>query len=179
MQNLFKKYLHIKKFDDPTMIPPVLISLLLLYSRPRNISEFMGTLFGKLVMLICIIIGTSHNTMLGLLIAFVFVVLTDNIYEGFDLKSLEGKKKHKGDDDDNGGDDGDDDGDDGDDDGGDDGGDDGDDGGDDNGDDNGNDNDGGGDDGGGDGDSDDGGDGDSDSDDGGGDSGDDSGSNSD
>ena len=92
MNNLIKKYLPVNKIKDATLIPPVLILLLLLFTRPRNISMFMGTLFGKIVMLVCIIIGTAHNTILGLLIAVVFVVLTDTIYEGFDLGSLGGKK---------------------------------------------------------------------------------------
>jgi len=112
MNNLIKKYLPVNKIKDATLIPPVLILLLLLFTRPRNISMFMGTLFGKIVMLVCIIIGTAHNTILGLLIAVVFVVLTDTIYEGFDLGSLGGKKKNGGDngDDDGGDDNGDDDG---------------------------------------------------------------------
>ena len=106
MNNLIKKYLPVNKIKDATLIPPVLILLLLLFTRPRNISMFMGTLFGKIVMLVCIIIGTAHNTILGLLIAVVFVVLTDTIYEGFDLGSLGGKKKNGGDNgDDDGGDD--------------------------------------------------------------------------
>ena len=64
------------------------VLVLLLLSRPVVLSEMMQHGLVKAVMLCLVVITTVRETCLGVLAAVVFVVLSENVYEGLALGPL-------------------------------------------------------------------------------------------
>jgi UPF0716 family protein affecting phage T7 exclusion len=64
------------------------VLVLLLLSRPVVLSRMMHHGLVKAVMLCLVVITTVRETCLGVLAAIVFVVLSENVHEGFDLKAM-------------------------------------------------------------------------------------------
>ncbi len=70
--------------------------ILILYIKPSAIINFANTMFGKLVLTILTILVAMHNTICGLLMAFLLIILLEYTYEGFqDLNQKQDKKKKK------------------------------------------------------------------------------------
>ena len=64
------------------------VLVLLLLSRPVVLSEMMHHGLVKAAMLCLVVITTVRETCLGVLAAVVFVVLSENVREGLDLKNV-------------------------------------------------------------------------------------------
>ena len=71
--------------------------ILILYIKPSAIINFANTMFGKLVLTILTILVAMQNTICGLLMAFLLIILLEYTYEGFEElnKNQEKKKKTK------------------------------------------------------------------------------------
>ena len=70
--------------------------ILILYIKPSAIINFANTIFGKLVLTILTILVAMQNTICGLLMAFLLIILLEYTYEGFeDLNQKKDKKKKK------------------------------------------------------------------------------------
>ena len=70
--------------------------ILILYIKPSAIINFAITMVGKLVLTILTILVAMQNTICGLLMAFLLIILLEYTYEGFEeLMNDNGKKKLK------------------------------------------------------------------------------------
>ena len=73
--------------------------ILILYIKPSAIINFANTMFGKLVLTIITILVAMQNTICGLLMAFLLIILLEYTYEGFDAfpqePDIKEKKKKK------------------------------------------------------------------------------------
>ena len=71
--------------------------ILILYIKPSAIINFANTMVGKLVLTILTILVAMQNTICGLLMAFLLIILLEYTYEGFEElnKNQEKKKKTK------------------------------------------------------------------------------------
>ena len=70
--------------------------ILILYIKPSAIKNFANTMVGKLVLTILTILVAMQNTICGLLMAFLLIILLEYTYEGFEeLMNDNGKKKLK------------------------------------------------------------------------------------
>ena len=69
--------------------------ILILYIKPSAIINFANTMFGKLVLTIITILVAMQNTICGLLMAFLLIILLEYTYEGFEKLMVESDKKEK------------------------------------------------------------------------------------
>ena len=73
--------------------------ILILYIKPSAIINFANTMFGKLVLTIITILVAMQNTICGLLMAFLLIILLEYTYEGFGAfpqePDIKEKKKKK------------------------------------------------------------------------------------
>lgn len=70
--------------------------ILILYIKPSAIINFANTMFGKLVLTILTILVAMQNTISGLLMAFLLIIILEYTYEGFEeLMNDSVKKKVK------------------------------------------------------------------------------------
>lgn len=70
--------------------------ILILYIKPSAIINFANTMVGKLVLTILTILVAMQNTICGLLMAFLLIILLEYTYEGFEeLMNDSGKTKVK------------------------------------------------------------------------------------
>ena len=68
--------------------------ILILYIKPSAIINFANTMVGKLVLTILTILVAMQNTICGLLMAFLLIILLEYTYEGFEeLNKKQDKKK--------------------------------------------------------------------------------------
>ena len=69
----------------------IILLVLLIYIKPAILINFSNTMGGKLVLLVITILVAMKNTICGLLMAALLVLLLEYTYEGFKSSN----KKHK------------------------------------------------------------------------------------
>jgi hypothetical protein len=60
----------------------------IIYTRPRSLVKFSGSILGKIVMIIAVIGAASHNKLYGIIAATAMVLILENNYEGFEVSDI-------------------------------------------------------------------------------------------
>ena len=60
----------------------------IVYTRPRSLVKFSGSILGKILMIIAVIGAASHNKLYGIIAATAMVLILENNYEGFDVSDI-------------------------------------------------------------------------------------------
>jgi hypothetical protein len=60
----------------------------IVYTRPRSLVKFSGSILGKILMIIVVIGAASHNQLYGIIAATAMVVILENNYEGFEVADI-------------------------------------------------------------------------------------------
>lgn len=68
---------------DQTEIIVLVVVLVLIYTRPSALVRFSSTFIGKLILLAAVVLSSLVSPLLGLLIATLMVLYTEQNYEGF------------------------------------------------------------------------------------------------
>ena len=60
----------------------------IVYTRPRSLVKFSGSILGKILMIIVVIGAASHNQLYGIIAATAMVLILENNYEGFEIADI-------------------------------------------------------------------------------------------
>ena len=60
----------------------------IVYTRPRSLVKFSGSILGKILMIIAVIGAASHNKLYGIIAATAMVLILENNYEGFEVSDI-------------------------------------------------------------------------------------------
>ena len=60
----------------------------IVYTRPRSLVKFSGSILGKILMIIVVIGAASHNQLYGIIAATAMILILENNYEGFEVADI-------------------------------------------------------------------------------------------
>ena len=58
------------------------------YTKPRVLVEFSGSVLGKVMMVLIVIGAASHKQLYGIIAATAMILILENNYEGFDVANI-------------------------------------------------------------------------------------------